>query len=182
MCGRFGEDCSARTVRTLSANLNNDISLYDDFARGIDRSQIFNQWSPLTMILMRDPHQRAVLAQVRGDLAQGRYTGYNNYADPHTIAQFIKDMTGYVTHGRHGSNYADAFLGSYNEQWWAIPNGNGTATAYFEVTNTTDLNSLFHPGKLTFGLIKSVDWAPPVASSSGSDLAGPAHGDVLCAQ
>jgi hypothetical protein len=85
-------------------------------------------------------------------------------------------MHGYFSHGTAptGSDYADSFLGSYSEQWWVIPYGNGIATAYFKVTNTTDLNSLLHPEVTTGGVWQSVDGARPefafAASLGGLDM------------
>jgi hypothetical protein len=37
------------------------------------------------------------------------------------LSQFLTDMEGYFTGGMHGSNFADAFLGSYSETWSATP-------------------------------------------------------------
>jgi hypothetical protein len=123
----------------------------------IDHYQFFNQWSPLTHILMQDPHQAEVRSQIRRYLKNGAYVRRLNYVNPKTPAQFAQDMTGYLTGGRCGSNYADAILGSYKEHWWAIPRGGDTAIAYFQVRNVTDLNSLFHPEFLTGDRITSVD-------------------------
>jgi RHS repeat-associated protein len=156
-CGRFGMGCGGTVRRVPNANFNNDTTLYDDFAEGIDRNQFFNQWSPLTQILMQDPHQAAVIKQIQADLPNGIYTNSLAYRDKPTVGDFIKDMNGYLSGGAHGSNYADAFLGSYSEKWWAIPTGPDTAMAYFQVTNETDLNSLVHPEKWTDGHITSID-------------------------
>ena len=111
---------------------------------------------------MRDGNQASTIAAIERDLGSGGpYTGTHNYVDPHTVAAFERDMKGYLTQGTDpsGSNYADAYLGSYQERWWAIPSGGDTATAYFRVTNKTDLNSFFHPEILTGGAIISVDGA-----------------------
>ena len=60
---------------------------------------------------------------------------------------------------------ADAFLGSYNEHWWLIPNGEGecstSGTAYFRVTNVTNLNSFVHPEVTTGGLLRSINGIAP---------------------
>lgn len=110
---------------------------------------------------MSDTHQAAVLAQVQSSLTEGVLAGQSNYADASTISDFVQDMEGYLTHGAAGSNYADAFLGSYQEAWTAIPTGANEAIVTFTVTNTTDLNSLVHPEVLTHGRITSIDGLAP---------------------
>jgi hypothetical protein len=110
------------------------------------------------------PEPKGTLALIKKDLKNGGpYAGIADYVDPTTPGSFGKDMEGYFTDGTDssGSNYADAFLGSYKERWWAIPNGNGTATAYFRVRNETDLNAFAHPEYFTGGGIRSIDGAQP---------------------
>jgi hypothetical protein len=123
---------------------------------------------------MQDKNQSATIAAIKADLRNGGpYHDSHNYRDPSTPAAFKQDMEGYFTYGRSGSNYADSFLGTYYEQWWAIPSGAGTATAYFRVTNTTDLNAFAHPEFFTRGAIKSIDGAQAQIASAFGLLPAP---------
>ena len=146
-----------------NTNSKNDTTLLIDWILGIHTVLIFNQSDPMTQSLMRDGHQWDVIEQERKDLANGGpYVGENDYEDPRSISAVFNDFNGFLTNGGVGSNNADAFLGSYQELWWAQPNGSCTAKVSFLVLNKTDLNSLAHPEYFTNGLIKSIDGLSPI--------------------
>ena len=120
-------------------NSNDDLSLLLDWVVGIGTHQYFNQWDPMTQALMNDPHQTAVESEIVGDLQQGGpYTGQDNYVDAATIGDYVRDGGNFLK-----DQDPDSFLGSYFEYWWAIPLGDCRAQAYFQVSNETDVNSLF---------------------------------------
>lgn len=157
-CGRFGLECGG--TLTEYNNSNEDDTLFVDWVLGMGQSQHFNQWDPLTGYLMHDPFQAIVIADAKHALETGgKLSGSEPYIDPSTIAAFRRDVKGFLTGGTDpsGSNYADAFLGAYKEEWWAIPRNGNTAAVYFKVTNTTDLNSFLHPTITTEGAFRSVD-------------------------
>jgi len=144
-------------------NNNTDISLFIQWVLGIYTNQFFTQNDPLTRSLMSDPHQQDVLARVRFGLLNGVDFGEDDYHDPSTDPAFIHDIIlGYLPKSLLGNFYdADAFLGSYQESWTAIPQGDCTAEVSFLVTNTTDLNSFAHPEVITHNIIRNIDkWAP----------------------
>jgi hypothetical protein len=142
-------------------NSNDDLPLFIDWVLGTATQQQFDQWDPLTQNLMNGPHQASVLGEVDTSLSSsGPYQGEDDYFDPHTISAFIHDMLGFA-----GNTFdADSFLGSYAEHWWLIPDGgcsSSSGTAYFRVTNTTDLNSFGHPGITTAGVLNSINGLAP---------------------
>ncbi|MEU7413442.1 RHS repeat-associated core domain-containing protein [Streptomyces sp. NPDC042638] len=111
-----------------------------------NRNEVFTQNDPLTQYLMTSPFIRRAGLRIADDLHRsGLSSGSTAYQDPHTPAQFLRDYAGYVSHGRLGSNYAEAFLGSYMLSWSTTPVGDGVAVAHFTVTNVTSMNSVFHP-------------------------------------
>jgi hypothetical protein len=158
--GKVWDDTGGKVVHGVSAGLNdaanlfpvfggkgeNDSGLFIDWILGSDTNQTFTQCDQLTQKLMTDPHQAEVMAQVSSYLDEGKLQGTLNYSDPTSPSSFIRDLEGFFTDGGSGSNDADAFLGSYEERWDATAIGNNEANVNFTVTNTTDLNSLVHPG------------------------------------
>jgi hypothetical protein len=174
-CAHLAVECGG-TI-TIYNNPDDDWTLFLAWLLGYGQHQKFNQYDPLTQYLMKDENQEETRAMIRADLRRGGpYTDIHNYNDPKTRSAFIKDMKGFFTQGTDpsGSNYADSYLGSYAERWWAIPRNGNTATAYFQVTNKTDLNSFFHPEITTSGTIKSVNEYQPefafVASFGGINM------------
>lgn len=157
-CVRFGVDCGGSQTEYSNGMGDNSLLALWLLGFGWSRPTVhFNQWDPFTQVLKRDSHQKEVIAQARSGLEKGQYQGRSPYRDPTTVHAYARDGMGYLSGGTHGSNYADAFLGSYDERWTAIPVSGDRATLYLEVTNTTHFDSLLHPAKLTGGLIKSTD-------------------------
>ena len=84
-------------------NYANDTDLLIEWALGIGTIQYFDQQSPLTQSLMNDPHQKNVIAQIQRDLAEGKYQDEDNYSDPRTPGQVLRDFEGFLTKGVLGA-------------------------------------------------------------------------------
>ncbi len=179
-CARFGLNCGGKIVMVpVYNNQNTAIPLGFEFWTGFGgRTQYFNQWDPFTQMLMKDPCVQQTIGVIKSALqCGGPYASTVEYKDPHNVFQVFKDLAGAFTDGRIGSNPADGFLGSYAMAWAAVPASAHSATAFFTVSNLTDLNSVFHPELLTGGAIRSVDGARPEFAF----LLGPIPGGLFTA-
>jgi RHS repeat-associated protein len=149
-CANLGIDCGQVVQVPTYHNDNTPVSLGMQWLAGVGpRDQYFNQYDPFTQMLRQDANVAETRQQIQRDLkAGGPYTDKHNYQDPRTPAQFLKDMSGvFGIHlpGVTPSNPADGFLGSYSLNWAAVPYTGSQATAFFTVTNTSDLDSFAHP-------------------------------------
>jgi hypothetical protein len=130
--------------------------------KGVSTNQCFGPDDPMTLSLMSDPHQKDVWAQIQNSVdncpQQEDFYGEDDKVDQPTLEDFIKDMAGFALKELSGNQYdADAYLGSYKEQWW-VTNGNSET---FYVRDVITLDKFAHPEVLTHHLVTNINsWAP----------------------
>jgi RHS repeat-associated protein len=171
-----GKD-AAPPVLMCPPNNNDDLNLFRDWVTGTGRQQCFTDNDPLTSSLMNDPNNRDLPNEIRQQLMycnsgqENWFTvhGWHDRVDPRTLGAFLNDMKKLVAKAlltgafTGGSVYeADSYLGSYVEEWWAdvYPDYN-YAYVTFYVTNTTSLDSFFHPEVWSRNHVKDINKDQP---------------------
>lgn len=96
--------------------------------------------------LMKDVYAKVEDSGFDGDLS--RFGGKHAYADPKS--NIGNDVLGMVTSGAMGSEYPDAFMGSYDEAYQVVrvDKKSRSVTVAFAVYNETDTQSLTHGPKI----------------------------------